>query len=145
MFRGLPCRGCCYIQTLAWLARNRKHTLFFEEIRIRKGSISVIANDEGYSQSQCRFPSILAKDPPTHHHGLRMDRNRHYEGCHSSQRRLPSILAKDPPTLHHGLRMDRNRHFTPYLDEISSFINVLEMLLSSHFYWNIILEKEYRK
>jgi hypothetical protein len=24
----------------------------------------------------CRFPSILAKDPPTFHHGLRMDRNR---------------------------------------------------------------------
>jgi len=36
----------------------------------------VIANDEGYNQSQRRFPSILAKDPPTRHHGLRMDKNR---------------------------------------------------------------------
>jgi len=39
-------------------------------------STSAIANDEGYNQSQHRFPSILAKDPPTRHHGLRMDRNR---------------------------------------------------------------------
>jgi len=42
------------------------------------GSIfkSVIANDEGYNQSQRRFPSILAKDPPTLHYGLRTDGNR---------------------------------------------------------------------
>jgi len=39
-------------------------------------SISVIANDEGYNQSQRRFPSILADDPATLDHGLRMDRNR---------------------------------------------------------------------
>jgi len=39
-------------------------------------SISVIANDEGYNQSHPRFLSILAKDPPILHHGLRMDRNR---------------------------------------------------------------------
>jgi len=39
-------------------------------------SIFVIANDEGYYQSQRRFLSILAEDPPTLHYGLRMDRNR---------------------------------------------------------------------
>ncbi len=38
---------------------------------------SLIANDEGYNQSQRRFPSILTKYPLTLHYKLRMDRNRH--------------------------------------------------------------------
>jgi len=39
-------------------------------------SISVITKAGEHNQLQRRFPSVLAKDPPIHHHGLRTDRNR---------------------------------------------------------------------
>jgi len=53
------------------------------------------------------------------------------EGYNQIQRRFPSILAEDPPTLHYCLRMEGNRRLTTYLDEMSSFITVLEMLTLS--------------
>jgi len=51
---------------------------FISPLKVRMASIAISAidNDEGDTQSQRQFPSILAKDSITLHYGLRMDRNR---------------------------------------------------------------------